>query len=177
MNPTAHDARAVANYLLAKAEVEQMPLDPMKLLKLIYISHGWRLGLSGGRPLIQQQVYAWPYGPVIPEVYLAFRQPGGTPVNHKANFFDRETGQWEPYHTVFDAAEKAVIDRVWETYKKFTGPQLSTITHREGTPWHTVTKGLPKDKIRDIPIPNPLIEEHYRALANANRKSVEVGGG
>lgn len=56
----AHDARAVANYMLAVAEKKGMTLTPMQVLKLVYLAHGWSLAWFG-RPLIRDDVEAWDY--------------------------------------------------------------------------------------------------------------------
>jgi uncharacterized phage-associated protein len=42
-----HDALAVANWFFARAEAEGKTLDPMKLQKLIYFSHGWSVAITG----------------------------------------------------------------------------------------------------------------------------------
>src|SRR6516164_9635188 len=90
------DARAVANYLLSKADVDQKKLDPLQLQKLVYIAHGWHLGLLN-RPLFAQRVEAWPYGPVIEDVYHAFKRFGQNGINGRAVYFDRERNAWEAY--------------------------------------------------------------------------------
>jgi len=46
---------AVANYLIGKAHSEGDRITVMKLLKLVYIAHGWSLGLTG-KPLIGEEV-------------------------------------------------------------------------------------------------------------------------
>ena len=74
MSQQGHDPRSVANYLVKKAasDVNGQPLTIVHLLKLVYFAHGWHLGRTG-QPLINRPVEAWKYGPVIPEVYDAFR--------------------------------------------------------------------------------------------------------
>jgi uncharacterized phage-associated protein len=158
------DARAIANILLAKGMSEGVSLDPMKLLKLTYIAHGWMLGLTG-KPLFQQAVYAWPYGPVIPDVYQRFKRFGHSAVDAPAIKWDRMQGKWTPFEATLDENTAAILDRTWQLYKPFTGQELSALTHAKGTPWAIVTEGKKPSEIRDILIPEPLIQEHYRALA------------
>src|SRR5438552_12204040 len=74
-----HSCLQVANRLLQLAHGAGATLTPMQLIKLVYMCHGWMLGLYG-RPLIQEQVQAWKFGPVIPELYRHLRQYGGGPV-------------------------------------------------------------------------------------------------
>lgn len=167
LKPKTVDARGVANYLLARAEIDQRPLDQLKLQKLTYLAHGWHLGLSG-EPLLVQEIHAWPYGPVIPILYDEFKRFGSGPVQDRARYYDRARG-WCDFLPAFDPYSKSVVDAVWDQYGKFTGGQLITLTHQPGTPWAKVTQGLSPLEIRDIPIPNPLIREYYHALAIANQ--------
>jgi len=57
--------RIVADDILYLARQANNPLTPMQVLKLAYIAHGWQLGLHG-RPLINEPVEAWKYGPDLP---------------------------------------------------------------------------------------------------------------
>ena len=45
----------VANYFIIKGLRERIPLTPMRLLKLVYITHGWFLG-NHGKPLIYDKI-------------------------------------------------------------------------------------------------------------------------
>ena len=47
----------------------------MKVQKLVYFAHGWHLGITK-KPLINEQVEAWPYGAVIPSLYDYLKQWG-----------------------------------------------------------------------------------------------------
>src|SRR5579875_2343089 len=83
----AYDARAVANYFLDLAAKEGRPLDPMGIQKLVYFAHGWNLAIFGS-PLIRQRVEAWDYGPVIADLYQAFREFGPNPITSPAKKFE-----------------------------------------------------------------------------------------
>ena len=61
-----YDSRTVANEFLKLADKDNDTLTPMQLLKLVFIAHGWCLGLLG-RHLIKDSIEAWQYGPVIPK--------------------------------------------------------------------------------------------------------------
>jgi uncharacterized phage-associated protein len=80
-------AAAVANAILDKAQAESPPvaIDHMKLQKLVYITHGWHLAVTG-EPLIEEVVYAWPYGPVIPPLYHQLKGCGARPIAEKIQF-------------------------------------------------------------------------------------------
>ena len=145
---------AVANYFIDKALVENKDLTPMKLLKLVYISHGWHLGLYD-EPLVKEQVYAWKYGPVIREVYDEFKKFG----NNQISSFASNCSQM--------AGKSAFLNRIWEVYKDFDGLQLSTLTHQTGTPWEVVTTRYSNGILpQNLLIPNEIIEQYYKKLSN-----------
>jgi uncharacterized phage-associated protein len=169
----ANDARAIANYLLAKAEVDQVSLDHLKLQKLVYIAHGWHLGLFG-TPLIRQLIEAWTYGPVVGVIYQAFKPFGANPIDSQAHFYDSEMGAWKDYEPTLTPNSKAVLDQVWEKYRGFSGTQLITLTHQPGTPWHATVGNLPPEQRRNVPIPNDLIKEYYATLAAKNKANLSV---
>jgi len=50
-----YGSKAVANLLIDVAKGHGQKLDQMKLQKLVYISHGWNLAISGN-PLISDQM-------------------------------------------------------------------------------------------------------------------------
>ena len=68
----------IANYFLSKYGVDYN-ITPMKLVKLVYIAHGWHLGITNNA-LIDENPEAWKYGPVIPRVYHTFKKFGKNPV-------------------------------------------------------------------------------------------------
>lgn len=145
-----HDSRTVANRFLALSNERGDALTPMQLLKLVYIAHGWMLGLYG-RPLIRDQVQAWQYGPVIPRLYNAVRDYRGQPV----------TRPLSAPNEVLSGQEDDVICQVYEIYGSKTGPALSRLTHAEGTPWALTYV----DGEFGVVIPTDLIEDHYHRLA------------
>lgn len=152
-----HSSLAVANRFLELARERGDALTPMQLLKLVYLAHGWMLGLHG-RPLIADSVEAWRYGPVIPKLYNAVRK-------FKSDFI---TGKLPAVESRFDEAEADIIRQTYEIYGRKTGPALSRLTHRPGGPWETVYE----HGSFGTTIPNDLIEDHYRQLA---KRAVAVG--
>jgi len=143
---------SVANRFLDLAKEQGNPLTPMQLLKLVYIAHGWMLGVHS-KPLINERVEAWQYGPVIPSLYGHLRDYRGAPVTRKLNsLFDKGNLAKE---------EKDIIRDVYKAYKKYSGIQLSRMTHADGTPWALTYKPGSFGEV----IPVDLIEDHYKRLA------------
>ena len=142
----------IANYFVKKSLDEDVQLTPMKLVKLVYIAHGWNLALQD-RPLLSETVQAWKYGPVLPSIYHAFKQYGADQINEMAVPGNDEFEE-------IDAKTRELLDNVWGAYKNYTGSQLSTITHMVGTPWDAATKDGKKN------ITDDAIKAHYKNLNN-----------
>ncbi len=146
-----YSSQAVASYLLELAAEERTSLDKMQIMKLVYLCHGWHLGLRGGEPLIHDAIEAWKYGPVIP---ILFGELAKHPTyeNVPTNFFGKK------YKSEgMDKNKKAMemIKDIWKFYRKFTGLQLSSMTHKEGTPWALLYhNGTPNFLISDSVIRN-----------------------
>ena len=125
----------------------------MHVIKLVYICHGWMLGLFG-EALSDEPAEAWRYGPVIPSVYHKYKSFRGHPiVVHMTN----KSNEFTP-------TQNNLIEQVIEAYRNFDPWQLSGITHREGTPSQlTYEDGRGLEAI----IPDEDIEEYYQSLAKA----------
>jgi uncharacterized phage-associated protein len=150
MEAKMHPATMVANRLLELARAAGRTLTPMQLLKLVFLCHGWMLGLYN-RALIQDEIQAWKFGPVIPELYRAVRQYRNLPVTHPVSR--------RPYD--FDPIEDDLIRQVFGVYGHYSGPALSNITHEPGSPWDQVWDASE----RNVEIPDETIEAYYEGLA------------
>lgn len=145
-----HDARAVANTLIDRSLEDGNPLTPLQIIKLVYFCHGWMLGLYN-RPLINQEVQAWRYGPVVADVYRGLREYGDNPV----------LGPMPAPREEFDDMESDLIRQVYEKYGGLNGITLSRLTHAPGTPWDQVWSIEKSNSV----IPDGLMHEHYANMA------------
>lgn len=174
-----YDVRAVANFFLDRADEAGQELDHMKLQKLAYIAHGWHLAVTG-EPLFYERVEAWPYGPVIPDLYHALKQHGRRPIKERLTVLDLET--FEPVPASVERGSNAetvarsveVLRRVWASYGSLSALQLSTLTHKPGSPWAAIAKQSATNEPRGLIMSEELIRSHYEALA-AERRKARVG--
>jgi uncharacterized phage-associated protein len=119
-------AREVAKYI-----IKSLPVDNLKLQKLLYYSQAVHLVLNGGAPLFPEPIEAWDYGPVVPEVYHAYKLHG----------FDILPPIDEPVN--LDFKEIRVVDMALNCFGELSGPALINQTHGE-PPWRdTYRPGLP----------------------------------
>ncbi|EGR0088948.1 TPA: SocA family protein [Vibrio vulnificus] len=154
-------AKAIANAFYDLAKAEGQFICPMKMQKLVYIAHGWSLGLLD-KPLIQEQVQAWKYGPVINELYHEFKIYGSGNITRKATSYMVDPNNFEVVEStpeVNDSQTQQLLKIVWDTYKKFSGGQLSNMTHESGTPWDKTFNGM-----RSVVVDNQTIQQHYKEL-------------
>lgn len=118
------DARDIADYLLAKIDTEAGDsITNLKLQKVLYYAQGWALAVLG-KPLFDEEVEAWKYGPVVPSIYHAFKK-----------FGDGAIMPNEDAKGLLPTDIATLIDQVWNRYGDMSGLALMRQTHREA-PWH-----------------------------------------
>ena len=161
----SYNTDEVVNYFLELANIDGEGISPMKLQKMLYLAHGWSLALSD-KPLLDEEIQAWKYGPVIPAVYHQFKEFGNDPVTSRASTFRLEDGKFKAkYPELPDGQEhqwvRDLLKKVWEIYKPLTAVQLSTMTHLPGSPW-SQTVGDNTASIRSgLVIPNDVIKKYF----------------
>jgi uncharacterized phage-associated protein len=159
---------AIANAFLdiQDADKSSFPrIDAMKMQKLLFYAHAWWLA-AADEPLFDEEIYAWPWGPVVPNVYGEFREFGRRPIVGKRatelvrigdgplSFRVREPEKPRPDVLKF-------LESLWSSHRGFTGIQLSNATHAEGEPW-TIVKDQYVDLDSKPLIPNELIKEVFK---------------
>lgn len=155
-----YDVLAVADEILRAAKEKGRALTPLQLMKLVYIAHGWSLGLGRG-DLFKNRIEAWKYGPIIPDLYRATKKYGRDQipldlVGNSAPMVDKETGQF--------------LRDVYDKYGHLSAYALSQLTHKQGTPWDLVYDSGLNSEISD-----DLIRQHYKRLLDERGRSAEQG--
>lgn len=146
-----YSARRIANYFI---KISNYDVTPLKILKLVYIAHGWCLAITDS-PLIDEPIEAWKYGPVIQDLYDSFK--------HYGNQFITELARYPYEEDEISTEYSKFLNKIWETYGEYTGVQLSNLTHKEGTPWYKVWNQN-KPHTGSYKINNELIKEYYKSL-------------
>jgi uncharacterized phage-associated protein len=163
----AETAAAVANYFIDKALEEDRELTPMKLIKLVYLAHGWHLGWLG-LPLIGEAVQAWKYGPVIESLYHSLKRHGGRQLDRYALIPGKKLSEPLPL--------EGFLDAVWTAYGHMSGTQLSTLTHQKDSPWDVIWSRNPGRHWVSPIIPDDLIRKYYGEKVNAIRAKQAAWG-
>jgi uncharacterized phage-associated protein len=140
-------ARAVADYLILKADADGRPVDQLKLQKLVYYAQAYHLA-AFEQPLFSDAVEAWKYGPAVWSVYSQFKQYGRTPIGPSIACQPEQ-----------DEATRRWLDEVWNAFGGFTGTQLANRTHEE-PPYTDAWARRRSDRSREV-IPYEAMREHY----------------
>lgn len=161
-------AAAVANAFLdlQSADSGSYPrIDQMKLYKLVYYAQAWWLAQKG-YPLFDEDIEAWPWGPVVRALYSQFHTAGRDPIHTQRATVLQEAAAGGYGFTYVEPKkpEGEVMDflkQVWEVHKPYTGVQLSNATHAPGEPW-TIVKNVNGDLGNKPLIPLHIIEQVFR---------------
>lgn len=121
-----YSALTIAKWFSAWAEeVEQAHLTNLKLQKLLYYAQGHHLAWAGA-PLFREDLQAWSHGPVVPEVYRAFKDFGSEPIRLP----ESDPFSWADV----DETTAQFLMKVWNTYGGFAAwrPRHPTAVRRCG---------------------------------------------
>lgn len=147
---------AVANFFLAKSD----EITQMKLHKLLYYAQGWYLAVVG-KPLLNETITAWKYGPVVPSLYYDLKKFGAQPIDRLTRMTDRLTrARYSPQVDPYDHVVRGLLERIWSVYGGLSGKQLSQMTHAADSPWSRVREMHPE--LSGVDIPNAEIRRHFR---------------
>ena len=119
----------VSDYIILKLIEGGVPLNNLKLQKLVYYTQAWHLAMKDGKPLFDGRFQAWIHGPVNRDLYARF-------VRNKSLYSPIDisdiTEGFNPEDIPADSRKH--IDMILESYACFTGSQLESMTHEE-EPW------------------------------------------
>lgn len=148
---SAHDVARYFIYLASLAVVgdkgEREGITNLKLQKILYFAQAYYLAKLG-HPLFKDPIEAWRYGPVVPNVYRAYRK-------HKNDAIFSE----EDVVTLSED-DKSELKKIWDSFGAYSASRLVDIAHAH-EPWKTAYQS--KSKL----ISNDVLAEYYRPLLNS----------
>lgn len=127
-------------------------ISTMKLQKLCYYSQAWSL-VWDDKPIFREEIQAWVNGPVIPDLFHEFQGEYMVDSCKKGN------------SSRLTQDEKETIDAVIEFYGKYSGAELSELTHSE-IPWKEARKGLAEMEYGQNVIDLAVMSDFYTRLAS-----------
>lgn len=144
-----YDAMTVAKWLVAYADADDADISNLKLQKLLYYAQGHFLA-SKGQPLFDDPIQAWSHGPVVPDIYHAFKKFSSGDVQ-------LDEGDKFTFDSVDDDTTQFLLG-VWDKYARFSAWGLRNMTHNE-PPWKDAFDGN-----RNVVIPLGSIQRYFATL-------------
>ena len=134
-------------------------ISNLKLQKILYYIQGYFLAYFD-KPLFEDKIVAWAYGPVVPSVYNEYKKYGNNslPVHEITQ---------EEYHMFINNLSKnelGLIQQVFETYIDYSAYNLVNMTHSE-TPWNSA---LIDGKATGNEIDNDIIKFFFKSKISKN---------
>ena len=136
----AYNSFDIANKILQKGAQSDCGelISNLKLQKLLYYMQGFHLAFFE-TPLFDDDIFAWQYGPVVPEVYFKYKQNGNSGIESEGNIIE------------LDDKEEKLFDEVFSVYGEYSAIGLMNLTHEE-SPWKDTPLGerIGKDKMTEF---------------------------
>ena len=137
----------VANAILYRAKAEDIPITQVKLQKMLYFLYK-QYYLDHKVPLFSERFEPWTYGPVVTDVFYALRKYKGKPIT---GYCPDANGHLAMVRPELMTDLEPSFNRTWERYKRYTGKQLTDLTHKPGSAWNkAVEANLPYLRDEDI---------------------------
>lgn len=147
-NQPQYCAKQIAYYIIDKCTYDDHPISNLQLQLILYFLQGNNYR-KYGVPLFSDNIYAWPYGHVVPEVYDEFCSNGIAPI-------------YNLYDVDIESKTQSIINKqiihcykqsIWDMVNKATGA---------GSPWNQTYEGyktiIPKSIIQTY-FCNKIIKE------------------
>lgn len=156
---TGFDSNDVMAYILGVCKKNHIDWNITKAQKLLYCCYGTVLAAFNER-LTEEAPQAWKFGPVFPRTFNGIKKgliiPG---VDH--GFSIDCNPEWLP-----------LIEQTVKTFGKFSASQLSTWSHRRGSPWDKATN---EGEFLCVQMPSDDIRPYFqRMFKNADENAASV---
>jgi uncharacterized phage-associated protein len=129
-------AGEVAKYFLAKVDDEVGDgISNLTLQKLVYYAQAFHLAMHDA-PLFGERVEAWEHGPVVPDLYHAYKEHGSAHIPPPAAF-DLDA---------YDEKTRDFLNEVYDVFGQFSAGKLRHMTHDE-RPWIEASRHGRSDRV------------------------------
>jgi uncharacterized phage-associated protein len=145
--------RQVADYFLALFNNDEAGelISNLKLQKLVYYAQALYLA-KYNKPLFENEIEAWAYGYVVPELYKDFKQHGANAIPPPVDF----------NYSIYDPSEQEILEEVYLNYGQYSAWRLSQITHEEAL-WNKYKMGE-----NNCVVPKEEIKKYFQNPANSH---------
>lgn len=117
-------ALSVARYIIERCHSQNRSISNLKLQKILYFVQAEFL-VSRGQPCFVEQIEAWDFGPVVPEVYQQYKIFGSSNIP----VFGRIVNP-----VVIRNDDQELINEIVDECARYSASALVDITHHQ-SPW------------------------------------------
>ena len=134
----------VAKYIIQYCKIQGYYISNLKLQKILYFVQAEFLVVSN-RACFREEIEAWDFGPVVPEVYHEYKCFGSSRIID--NSFD---------YTNITKNDRTLIEGIVDECSKYSASQLVELTHKQ-RPWKDAYQ-----KYHNNIISNESIREYFK---------------
>lgn len=133
-----YDALTIARYVVNYCNQNGYGISNLKLQKLLYFIQAYFVAFTDEKqPCFREEIEAWDFGPVVPEVYHEFKQFGSNSIPSIEYYYetDGETLRRVKYDRgEINKKDQENIDLVINQMAKYSASSLVELTHNQA-PW------------------------------------------
>lgn len=119
----------VAQLFLTWANKDGDLITNLKMQKLLYYAQAWHL-VNFDKPLFNDEIQAWKFGPVVRSVFNKFKEFGAAPIEYK------KSGHEE---AAFTKQQLEYLKEFYGVFIKFAAYELVSMSHSD-SPWINANK-------------------------------------
>ena len=140
----------VALYILQLLLRDEEEVSAMKLQKICFYAQSWYIA-KYNHPLFKHDFQAWKYGPVSPALYEYHAKKSTVSLNNTIIPGNVQN---------IAESDKEFIKAVVSIYGRFTGLQLSELSHSQD-PWKNARRGIPEGSPSNNEITIESIRDYF----------------
>ena len=120
----SYSAVDVAKHMVTYCSQKSTPISNLKLQKMLY--YAWIDYFKETRQvLFSENICAWQFGPVVPEVYYEFCMYAGRPI-------------YQEFPASIETSDAEVLNRIIDRYRSIPANELVELSHKAGGAWDSV---------------------------------------
>lgn len=144
------NAVTLSKYILSKCTEDASPVSNLQLQKILYYIQEYALQHLS-RPLFEEKIQAWMFGPVVKEVYDEYKSYG----SNEIIFFDDDNNYSDYSDLLFgeEVDTKKEVDKIIEDVREKNIWDVIGKLHKKGGPWDQIYqegKGLKQEIPTDL---------------------------
>ena len=112
-----YSAKELSKYIINKCTIDEEYISNLQLQKILFYIQEYYLKKEK-RAIFADEIYAWQFGPVVPEVYYEFCGYGAMPI-------------YNEYNVEIDNEDRRIIDNIIEAKREMKPWQLVEETHKK----------------------------------------------